>query len=84
MLSGYSGPHDSCLVLVMWYLSPEGTLVDCHPGTKRFLGLLCFSYLPVQPYGTWLSQESLSWEVHLVTRQADVAEYRGNGQNVYG
>jgi hypothetical protein len=49
MLSGYSGPHDSCLVLVMWLSLPEGALVDGHPGLKRLICLPCLSVLPVQP-----------------------------------
>jgi hypothetical protein len=34
----------------VWLLSPGGTLVDGHSGTKRLPCLPCFSELPVQHY----------------------------------
>jgi hypothetical protein len=50
MLSGYLGPHTWLSTHGMWWLSPEGTLVVCHQGTKRLQCLPCFSELPMQPY----------------------------------
>ena len=60
-------------------------IVECHPGTKRFVGLHCFRWLPVQPYGKWaLPRYNKLWGFILLSRQADVAKYRGNGSGVYG
>ena len=60
--------------LCTWLSSPEGALVTCHPGTKRFVGLQCFSWLSVQPYGKWaLPRWSKLWGFILLSRQADVA-----------
>jgi hypothetical protein len=42
--------------------------VDRHLGTKRFGGLHCSSWLPVQPYGIWLCQDSEVVEVLPVVR----------------
>ena len=48
--------------------------VVCHLGTKRFVGLHCFSWLLVQPYGKWaLPRCSKLWGFILFARQADVA-----------
>ena len=51
-------------------------IVECHPRTKRFVGLHCFRWLPVQPYGNWaLPRCSKLWGFILLPVKV-VAKYR--------